>query len=55
MMEENLSRAMLMSRGNASVFITEPISGVLLGIAALLLLVTLAPVVRKTRELAFQE
>ena len=55
MMEENLRRAMLLSRGDPSVFITRPISAVLLGIALLLLFVTLAPAVRKTREVAFQE
>jgi len=55
LMEENLRRAMLLSRGDATVFFTKPISGVLLGIAILLLLITLAPTVRKTREVAFQE
>jgi TctA family transporter len=37
------------------VFFTKPISAVLLGIAAVLLLITLAPTVQKTREEAFQE
>ena len=55
LMEENLRRAMLLSRGDATVFFTKPISGVLLGIAIVLLLVTLAPAVRKTREVVFQE
>ncbi len=55
LMEENLRRAMLLSRGDATVFLTEPISGVLLGIALVLLLITLAPSVRKTREVVFQE
>jgi TctA family transporter len=55
LMEENLRRAMLLSRGDASVFFTKPISGVLLGIAIVLLLITLAPTVQKTREEAFQE
>jgi putative tricarboxylic transport membrane protein len=55
LMEENLRRAMLLSRGDATVFVTKPISGVLLGIALVLLLITLAPTVRKTREVAFQE
>ena len=55
LMEENLRRAMLLSRGDATVFFTKPISGVLLGMAIVLLLVTLAPAVRKTREVAFQE
>ncbi|MBE0627622.1 MAG: tripartite tricarboxylate transporter permease [Burkholderiales bacterium] len=55
LMEENLRRAMLLSRGDATVFFTKPISGVLLGIAIALLLLTLAPAVRKTREVAFQD
>jgi TctA family transporter len=55
LMEENLRRAMLLSRGDASVFFTKPISAVLLGIAIVLLLVVLAPGVRKRREEAFQE
>ena len=55
LMEENLRRAMLLSRGDATVFFTKPISGVLLGVAIVLLLVTLAPAVRKTREVAFEE
>jgi putative tricarboxylic transport membrane protein len=55
MMEENLRRALLLSRGDATVFFTKPISGVLLGIAIVLLLVTLAPAVRKTREVVFEE
>jgi putative tricarboxylic transport membrane protein len=55
MMEENLRRAMLLSRGNPTVFFTRPISGILLGIAALLLLITLAPDVRKKRKVAFEE
>ena len=46
---------MLLSRGDATVFFTKPISGALLAVAILLLLVTLAPAVRKTRDSAFQE
>jgi TctA family transporter len=55
LMEENLRRAALLSRGDMTVFFTTPISGVLLGIAGLLLLITLVPAVRKTREVAFEE
>src|SRR5471030_2648907 len=55
LMEENLRRAMLLSRGDATVFFTKPISGVLLGMAVVLLLITLAPAVQKTREEAFVE
>jgi TctA family transporter len=55
LMEENLRRAMLLSRGDPSTFVTKPISAVLLAIAALLLLAVVAPTVRKRREEAFQE
>jgi putative tricarboxylic transport membrane protein len=55
MMEENLRRAMLLSRGDASVFVTRPISAVMLGLAALLLLIVIAPSIRKKREVAFAE
>lgn len=55
MMEENLRRAMLISRGDPSVFVTRPISLGMLIAAALLLLLIVAPNFRKTREEAFQE
>lgn len=55
MMEENLRRALLLSRGDPSVFFTRPISCGLLIAAAVLLLVVLAPAVRKKREVAFQD
>jgi TctA family transporter len=55
LMEENLRRAMLLSRGDASVFFTKPISAVLLGVGLILLLIVLAPTVRKKREEAFVE
>src|SRR5207302_8182320 len=55
MMEENLRRAMLLSRGDPTVFFTRPISlGMLLAAAALLLLIV-APNFRKKREEAFAE
>ncbi len=55
MMEENLRRAMLLSRGDPSVFVTRPISLTMLSMAAILLLLIAAPKFRKTREVAFQE
>jgi TctA family transporter len=54
-MEENLRRAMLLSRGDPSVFFTKPISAVLLGIALVLLVIVMAPTVKKKRAEAFQE
>src|SRR3954468_21662558 len=55
LMEENLRRAMLLSRGDPIVFFTRPISLTMLVIAAFLLLIVVAPAVRKKREEAFVE
>jgi putative tricarboxylic transport membrane protein len=55
MMEENLRRALLISRGDLSVFVTEPISLAFLIVAALLLIVVAAPAIRSTREQALRE
>jgi len=55
MMEENLRRALLLSRGDPFVFLTRPISLGMLIAAVLLVLVIVLPNVRRTREVAFQE
>ncbi|HET7548391.1 MAG TPA: tripartite tricarboxylate transporter permease [Usitatibacter sp.] len=55
MMEENLRRALLLSRGDPSVFFTRPISLTLLIIAALLLVIVMAPSIAKKREEVFVE
>ena len=55
MMEENLRRALLLSRGDPSVFATRPISAGLLAAAILLVLVIALPNIRRQREEAFQE
>jgi putative tricarboxylic transport membrane protein len=55
MMEDNLRRAMLLSRGNAAVFVTRPLSAALLLVALVLLIVVILPAVRKKREEAFVE
>ncbi len=55
MMEEHLRRAMLLSRGDPSVFVKRPLSLVLLLIALGLLIAVVLPAVRKKREQAFQE
>ena len=55
MMEEYLRRAMLISRGDWSVFVTRPLSASLLAIAAVLLVVVLLPSIKKKREEAFVE
>jgi putative tricarboxylic transport membrane protein len=55
MMEEYLRRTLLLSRGDPTVLLTQPISAAMLLVAAALLALVLAPVVRNTREVAFQE
>src|SRR5436189_801952 len=55
MMEENLRRALLLSRGDWSVFVTRPLSAGLLIAAAILVVIVLLPNIRKTREEAFVE
>jgi len=55
MMEEYLRRALLLSRGDWSVFVTRPLSAGLLAAAALLLVVVLMPSVKSKREEAFVE
>ena len=53
LMEENLRRAMLLARGDPTVFLTRPISAGFL-IAATLVLVLLAlPALRRRREAVF--
>ena len=55
MMEENLRRAMLLSRGDPMTFVTRPLSATLLAISLLLLIVIMLPAIRKKREEAFVE
>ncbi len=55
MMEEYLRRALLISLGDWSTFVTRPISAGLLAMSVLLLLVMLLPAVKKKREEAFIE
>jgi len=55
MMEENLRRAMLLSRGDAMTFLNRPLSATLLAISLLLLVIIMLPAIRKKREEAFVE
>jgi TctA family transporter len=55
MMEENLRRALLLSRGDPAVFVTRPISATLLVVSVLLIILVAAPAVKKKRAEAFQE
>jgi putative tricarboxylic transport membrane protein len=55
LMEENLRRAMLIARGDATVFLTRPISAGLIIVSAILLLLALLPMIRKRRDEVFVE
>lgn len=55
LMEENLRRALLISRGDWSVFVTRPLSASLMAMAALLLILAVLPALRKKREEVFVE
>jgi TctA family transporter len=55
MMEENLRRALLLSRGDWTAFITRPLSAGLLLAAVLMIVVVSLPSIKKKREEAFQE
>lgn len=55
MMEEYFRRALLLSRGDFSVFVTRPLSLGLLIAALILVVIVTLPAVKKTREEAFVE
>jgi len=55
LMEENLRRALLLSRGDPSVFLSRPLSATLLVLATALLVIVAMPMVRKKRAEAFVE
>jgi TctA family transporter len=55
MMEENLRRALLLSRGDWSVFLMRPLSAGLLLVALVLLVLVLLPAVKTRRAEAFVE
>ncbi|TWA85564.1 hypothetical protein FBZ83_103155 [Azospirillum brasilense] len=55
MMEANLRRAMILSRGDPTVFLREPISLALLVLTGLLLAAIILPAVRRNRERVFAE
>ena len=55
MMEENLRRALLLSRGDWSTFLTRPLSAGLLVAAALMVVVVMLPSIKNKREEAFQD
>jgi putative tricarboxylic transport membrane protein len=50
MMEENLRRSMIMSKGDPSIFVSRPLSAVLLLVSALLIVSMFVPMVRSKKE-----
>ena len=55
MMEEYLRRALLMSSGDFSVFVTRPLSATLLAIATVAMVLVLLPSIKQKREETFKE
>ena len=55
MMEENLRRALLLSRGDWTTFMSRPLSAGLLIAALLMIVVVMLPSIRNKREEAFQD
>ena len=55
LMEENLRRALLISRGDWTVFLTRPLSATLMAMAAFLLVLAILPSLRKKRDEVFVE
>ncbi len=55
MMEEYLRRALLLSKGDPMIFLTRPISAVMLGLSLAAIVVVLTPAIRKKREETFAE
>jgi len=55
LLEEHLRRAMIISRGDPSVFVSRPISLTLLVLAVGALVITALPAIRQKREVVFRE
>ncbi|OYU18830.1 MAG: hypothetical protein CFE34_08390, partial [Rhodobacteraceae bacterium PARR1] len=55
LLEENLRRAMILGRGDPTVFVTRPISAVLLALTVAVLVVVLLPTIRRKRDEVFVE
>ncbi len=55
MMEEYLRRALLITKGDATVFVTRPISAALLAVSAVTLVIVLLPALKQKREEVFKD
>jgi TctA family transporter len=55
LLEDNLRRAMTISRGDPTVFVTRPLSLTLLLVAVAILIVAVLPAIRRRRDVVFTE
>jgi putative tricarboxylic transport membrane protein len=55
LLEEHLRRAMIISRGDPTIFVTRPISATLLGLALLAVVIAVLPSIRRKRKEVFVE
>ena len=55
LLEQHLRRALIISHGDLTVFVTRPVSLALLVIAGIAFLLAVVPVIRRQREVVFQE
>jgi putative tricarboxylic transport membrane protein len=55
MFEENLRRALILSRGDPTVFLTRPISATLIAIGVIVLAIVLVPAIARRRDEVFTE
>ncbi len=55
LLEEHLRRALIISRGDPMTFLERPLSAALLGLAALAIIVSVLPSIRKKRDQVFVE
>ena len=55
LLEDHLRRSLIISRGDLSIFVTRPISAVLLAMALAAIVIAVLPAIRRQREVAFAE
>ncbi len=55
LLEENMRRALIISRGDPAIFFERPISAVLLIVGVVFLVATVLPAIRRRRDVVFQE
>lgn len=55
LLEENLRRAMIIARGDATTFVTRPLSAALLGIGVVCLVIAVLPSIRRKRRDVFAD